>query len=82
MGGRKAIAGGELYVFKAPCFHTGYAMDQKGVEFHIAENDYFGTFAAVLSLIAQDLKAGRSSSKKLTSELFTKSDELLYLQGR
>jgi hypothetical protein len=82
VGGRKAIAGGELCVFKNSVFRASYTMDKKGVEFHIEGNDFFGTLATVLSLVAQDLKAGRSSPKKLASELFTKSDELVYLQER
>ena len=55
-------------------------MEKDRIEFHIAENDYFGTLATVLSLWAQDLKAGRSGPNKIAEDLFTKSDELMYLQ--
>jgi hypothetical protein len=57
-------------------------MDKKKVEFHISVNDYFGTLATVLSLYAQDLKAGRSGPEKIAQDLLTKSDELMYLQDQ
>jgi hypothetical protein len=55
-------------------------MDKQRVEFHVSVNDYFGTLATVLSLWAQDLKAGRSSPKEIAKDLSAKADELLYLQ--
>jgi hypothetical protein len=30
-------------------------MDQKSLQFHIQQNDYFGTLATVLDLLSQDL---------------------------
>ena len=55
-------------------------MDKQGMEFHVSVNDYFGTLATVLSLCAQDLKAGRSTPEEIAEELLLKSEELLYLQ--
>jgi hypothetical protein len=54
---------------KAPLPVTDPAMDRKGVEFHISVNDYFGTLATVLSLLAQDLKAGRSTPEEIAGDL-------------
>lgn len=51
----------------------------KDLEFHIAQNDYFGTLATVLSLLNQNL------SKKQTLNVFDllerKVTELMYLQN-
>jgi hypothetical protein len=55
-------------------------MDQKGVEFHIEVNDYFGSLATVLSLYTQSLKTRRFSPKKIAEGLCRKSEELSYLQ--
>jgi hypothetical protein len=57
-------------------------MDQEGVEFHVSVNDYFGTLATVLSLCAQDLKAGRSTPEEIAQALSIKVAELLYLQDQ
>jgi hypothetical protein len=56
-------------------------MDRKGVEFHISVNDYFGTLATVLSLLAQNLQAGRSTPEEIAGDLGIKSEELTYLQN-
>jgi ACT domain-containing protein len=51
----------------------------KSLEFHIANDDCFGTLATVLDLLRQELEAGKKiedcpiSLKKMT-------DELMYLQ--
>jgi hypothetical protein len=55
-------------------------MDKKGIEFHILEQDYFGTLATVLSLYAQSLKTRRFSPKEVAEGLCRKSEELSYLQ--
>ena len=57
------------------------AMDKKGIEFHIAVQDYFGSLATVLSLYAQSLNTRRFSPKKIAEGLCRKSQELNYLQN-
>lgn len=55
--------------------------DEESVRFHIKSGDYFGTIAAILSLIRQDLeKSGAlktAAFKKIFHEL---EDDLLFLQ--
>ena len=45
------------------------------LEFHIKEQDYFGTLATVLDLLAQDLDTQSARLKNIR-------DDLLYLQER
>jgi len=33
-------------------------MNRKSLQFHIEQNDYFGTLATVLDLVSQDLQRG------------------------
>ena len=55
-------------------------MDEKSLQFHIKENDYFGTVATVLDLVSQDLRRkGHQSNAEILSRL---RDDLVYLQGR
>ena len=53
-------------------------MQQKSLDFHIAENDYFGTLATVLDLIRQDLD--RRKYRRHAAALAGLRDELIYLQ--
>jgi hypothetical protein len=55
-------------------------MDKKGIEFHIAVQDYFGTLATVLSLCSQNLRSGRLSPEEIAGDLSTMTEELSYLQ--
>ena len=53
-------------------------MKNKSVEFHIKGNDYFGTLAAILSLIRQGFK--KEEFEKLNIATFKKVDkDLMYL---
>jgi len=53
-------------------------MDEKSLQFHIKENDYFGTLATVLDLVSQDLRRkGLHSNAEILSRL---RDRLMYLQ--
>jgi hypothetical protein len=55
-------------------------MNEAGVQFHIENNDYFGTLATVLDLVSQDLrKKGHHGNAEKLSRL---RDDLLYLQNR
>jgi hypothetical protein len=51
-------------------------MSKKSVEFHIKSGDYFGTLAAVLSLVEQILKDDKENRKILKNVV----KDLLYLQ--
>ena len=53
-------------------------MQQESLEFHIAENDYFGTLATVLDLIRQDLD--RRQYRRHAETIARLCDELMYLQ--
>lgn len=51
-------------------------MSKKSVEFHIKNNDYFGTLATVLSLIMQTMESSNQHIKTLENIV----KELMYLQ--
>jgi hypothetical protein len=53
-------------------------MNEDRLKFHIEANDYFGTVATVLDLVAHDLRKHSHSHKAGT--LLRLRDELLYLQ--
>jgi len=55
-------------------------MDEDRIKFHIDADDYFGTVATVLDLVAQDVRKG--SRFHTAGTLLRLRDELLYLQGR
>ncbi len=53
-------------------------MNEASLQFHIKENDYFGTLATVLDLVSQDLrKKGHRSNAETLRRL---RDRLMYLQ--
>lgn len=53
-------------------------MSEAGLQFHIEENDYFGTLATVLDLVSQDLrKKGHPSTAET---LLRQRDRLMQLQ--
>lgn len=51
-------------------------MSKKSLEFHIKSDDYFGTLAAVLSLISQTLENNKRHKKTLENIV----NDLMYLQ--
>ena len=54
-------------------------MHQHSLEFHIQENDYFGTLATVLDLVRQDLeRCGFNAHAETLSRL---RNDLVYLQS-
>jgi hypothetical protein len=53
-------------------------MSQQSIEFHIQENDYFGTLATVLDLIRQDLDT--REYRRHSVALAALCNELMYLQ--
>jgi hypothetical protein len=53
-------------------------MDQKSLQFHIQQNDYFGTLATVLDLLSQDL--ANQGYFRHEGTLRRVRDDLLYLQ--
>jgi hypothetical protein len=53
-------------------------MHRESLDFHITENDYFGTLATVLDLIRQDLHRKGYNCHALT--LASLRDKLIYLQ--
>jgi hypothetical protein len=52
-----ALSKFELY-FINPLTRLGHtsSMNEASLQFHIEENDYFGTLATVLDLVSQDLR--------------------------
>jgi hypothetical protein len=52
-------------------------MDQKSLQFHIQQNDYFGTLATVLDLLSQDLANQGYFRHEGTPRV---RDDLLYMQ--
>ena len=52
-------------------------MSQKSLKFHIKSDDYFGTLAAILSLVNQSLKPKDKASIRIFANL---ERDLLYLQ--
>jgi hypothetical protein len=53
-------------------------MDQADLQFHIEENDYFGTLATVLDLVSQGLR--RKGHFRYAETLTHQRDGLMYLQ--
>jgi hypothetical protein len=54
---------------------------QRGLEFHIKINDYFGTLATVLDLSRQTL--GNTARERMIAEHLIKNiDDLIYLQEK
>jgi hypothetical protein len=54
-------------------------MNQTGLQFHIEENDYFGTLATVLDLVSQDLR--KKGHLRNAETLLHQRDRLMYLQS-
>jgi hypothetical protein len=57
--------------------HTA-GMNDRSLQFHIQQNDYFGTLATVLNLLRQDL--ARRRYQRHAETLTRLRDELVYLQ--
>ncbi len=55
-------------------------MNQTGLQFHIEENDYFGTLATVLDLVSQDLR--KKGHLRNAETLLHQRDRLMYLQSK
>jgi hypothetical protein len=55
-------------------------MPQPSLEFHIRENDYFGTLATVLDQVAQDLR--KQKQKRHADTLLRLRDDLSHLQSQ
>lgn len=57
--------------------------ERKGsIKFHIEQNDYFGTLATVLGLIADSSQQGDDAARERSAKaLIDLRDELLYLQS-
>ena len=53
---------------------------KKGLEFHIKNNDYFGTLATLLDLLRQELEGvgGEQNPKEILARL---TDDLMHLQS-
>ena len=58
--------------------HTSGMNEEASLQFHIEENDYFGTLATVLDLVSQDLQKKRHRSNAET--LGRLRDRLMHLQ--
>jgi hypothetical protein len=53
-------------------------MHQAALQFHIEQNDYFGTVATVLDLVSQNLR--KKGDLRNTETLLRLRDRLMYLQ--
>jgi hypothetical protein len=54
-------------------------MTEANIQFHIENNDYFGTLATVIDLVSQDLrKKGQNRNAEILQRL---RDNLVYLQS-
>jgi hypothetical protein len=54
-------------------------MTEASIQFHIENNDFFGTLATVIDLVSQDLrKKGQNRNAEILQRL---RDDLVYLQG-
>jgi hypothetical protein len=53
-------------------------MDEVSLQFHIEENDYFGTLATVLDLVSQDLR--KKGELRHAESLLGLRDPLMHLQ--
>jgi len=54
-------------------------MTEANIQFHIENNDYFGTLATVIDLVNQDLrKKGQNRNAEILQRL---RDNLVYLQS-
>jgi hypothetical protein len=76
---RPSLAGSFVFSKGSAC-HLRSPMDKEGIEFHIQADDYFGTLATRLSLLAQDLRTGNSTKEEIARAITAKSDELAFLQ--
>jgi len=55
--------------------------DEASVKFHVASADYFGTMAAVLELMSDDIKKGGQENKAvLFKTILSLKKDLLFLQ--
>lgn len=56
--------------------------DEAGIKFHVKNGDYFGTMAAVLSLIKQQIKKGSDPETTTLNKVFKNLEkDLLFLQN-
>ena len=55
-------------------------MNEASLQFHIEENDYFGTLATVLDLVSQDLR--NKGHFRNAETLLRLREDLVYLQDR
>ena len=55
-------------------------MPSDSLQFHIEQNDYFGTLATVLDLLAQELQ--KKEQTRHAAILRHLSDDLMHLQSR
>ena len=53
-------------------------MTEASLQFHIEQNDYFGTLATVLDLVSQDLR--KKGHRRNAETLLRQRDDLMYLQ--
>lgn len=57
---------------------VSFVKDKKTVNFHVEQNDYFGTLATIISLINQDYVL--DNKKDLKKILTSLNKDLIYLQ--
>lgn len=55
--------------------------DKAGTEFHIKNDDYFGTMATILNLLKEEInKSGRLNSATLNKTIKNLTKDLIFLQ--
>lgn len=57
-------------------------MSKKSVDFHVKNDDYFGTLATVLSLVRQNIEKNKTKSILCFKALDNSVEELMYLKGK
>ena len=58
-----------------------FVKDEASIKFHVENNDYFGTIAAVLSLVKQEIKKGSHANAATLNKIFsTLEKDLMLLQ--
>ena len=58
-----------------------FVKDEESVKFHVENNDYFGTIAAVLSLVKQQIKKDSCSNAAILNKILKNLEkDLMILQ--
>ncbi len=65
------------YQIKTP---TWLVKDQASVEFHVANDDYFGTIATLLGLLKQEIYKPQPNTEKIKTAFENMEKDFMWLQ--